>query len=238
MKRATLLFPLACAACGGGQEPPKTDNDVPKTPEASTAPKLNVQSEFGVVDERAVAKIVSSIMPQLQRCQTQSLTRIEFLSGDFRFYLRLGADGRVKWSYLEDSSLGDRETEKCILDVLGAQQWPKPEGGPQAEVRSSSSFGFDPPPNARQPSFWPSDKISATLGKHAKDIEKCTSGVSAKFTVTAYVEPAGKEGKVLAVGVATTSQEGADKIDCLVDVIKKMKMPSPGSWAAKVTFQL
>jgi hypothetical protein len=144
----------------------------------------------------------------------------------------------VKWSYLEDSSLGDRDTEKCILEVLGGQQWPKPEGGPQAEVRSSSSFGFDPPPNARQPSSWQSDKVSATLGKHSKDIEKCTSGVNAKFTVTAYVEPAGKEGKVMAVGVATTSQEGADKADCLVDTIKKIKMPSPGSWAAKVTFQL
>lgn len=235
MKRALAV--LALVACGGG-DAPKTVVDTPPPKPTHTAPKLNVQNEFGVVDERAVAKIVDGLSPKIQKCQMQSLTRIEYLSGEFKFYMRLGEDGRVKWSYLEDSSLGDRDTEKCILDVLNSQQWPKPEGGPQAEVRSSSSFGFDPPPSARQPSFWQSDKVTTTLGKHTKDIEKCTSGVSAKFTVTVYVEPAGKEGKVQAVGVATNSQEGSDKIDCLVDTIKKMKMPSPGSWAAKVTFQL
>jgi len=229
---------IVLIGCGGSNEPVKTENEAKPAPTQTERQHLNVQNEFGTVDDRAVARIVDRLMPDMQKCQTQSLKRIEYLSGDFRFYLRLGADGKTKWSYLEDSSLGDRETEQCVLGVLNDAQWPKPEGGPQAEVRSSSSFGFDPPPNARQPTMWPSDKITVTLGKHMKEIEKCTSGSNAKFTVTAYVEPSGKEGKVLAVGVATSSQEGAEKVDCLVDAIKKLKMPSPGSWAAKVTFAL
>lgn len=225
------------AACGGGAEAPKTENDVAAAPTATHGgPRIAVQNEFGTIDEKAAAKVVGQLTPSIQRCHTQNLRRVEFLGGDLKFYVRIGEDGRAKYVYFEDSSLGDREAEKCMLDILGGAPWPKPEGGPQAELRSS--FGFDAPGDVRQPTLWNSDKIAATIGKHQKDLDKCTEGVKAKFVVTAYVEPAGKEGKVLTAGVATSSQEGAEKIDCLVDAMKKMKMPSPGSWAAKVTFQL
>ena len=45
-------------------------------------------------------------------------------------------------------------------------------------------------------------------------------------------------GTIAAVGVAPPSKDGEDKADCLVDVVRKMKMPSPGSYAAKVSFTL
>lgn len=232
-----FLFVLTIAACGGSSEPPKTENDVTPPPKAtSTGSHVAVQNEFGTIDEKQAGKIVNQLTPTIQKCHTSNLKRVEFLGGDLKFYVRIGEDGRAKWVYFEDSSLGDREAEKCMLDVLGGAQWPKPEGGPQAELRSS--FGFDAPGDVRQPTFWESDKIAATIGKHMKELDKCTDGVKAKFIVTAYVEPHGKEGKVMTAGVATSSQEGADKIDCLVDTVKKIKMPSPGSWAAKVTFQL
>jgi hypothetical protein len=228
---------LVLAACGGTTEPPKTETDVtPVATATQSRPRVQVQNEFGTIDDKQAAKVVGQLTPTIQKCHTSNLKRVEFLGGDLKFYVRIGEDGHAKWVYFEDSSLGDREAEKCMLDVLSGAQWPKPEGGPQAELRSS--FGFDAPGDVRQPTFWNSDKIAATIGKHQKDLDKCTDGVKAKFTITAYVEPAGKDGKVIAAGVSTSSQEGADKIDCLVDVLKKMKMPSPGSWAAKVSFQL
>ncbi len=236
MKRSLAMLIVLCA-CGGTSETPKTENDVTPTPTAThTGSRIAVQNEFGTIDDKVAAKVVNQLTASIQKCHTQNLGRVEFLGGDLKFYVRIGADGHAKYVYFEDSSLGDREAEKCMLDILGGAQWPKPEGGPQAELRSS--FGFDAPSDVRQPTFWNSDKIAATIGKHQKDLDKCTDGVKAKFVVTAYVEPAGKDGKVLTAGVATSSQEGAEKIDCLVDALKKIKMPSPGSWAAKVTFQL
>jgi hypothetical protein len=76
------------------------------------------------------------------------------------------------------------------------------------------------------------------LAAHDLELKKCTGGVSGTFHLTAYVVPQGKAGHVMSVGVATSSKEGDGKADCLVDVIKKMKMPSPGSYAAKVSFGL
>jgi hypothetical protein len=45
-------------------------------------------------------------------------------------------------------------------------------------------------------------------------------------------------GKVLAVGVTPPDESGEESVDCLVGVLKDAKMPSPGSWPAKVSFQL
>lgn len=235
MKR--LLIVLTLTACGGNPEPAKTTTDVAAAPTAThTGPRVQVQNEFGTIDDKQAAKVVNQLSPAMQKCHTSNLKRVEFLGGDLKFYVRIGEDGHAKWVYFEDSSLGDREAEKCMLETLSNAQWPKPEGGPQAELRSS--FGFEAPGDVRQPTSWNSDKVAATIGKHQKDLDKCMDGVKSKFTVTAYVEPAGKEGKVMAVGVATSTQEGAEKIDCIVDTVKKLKMPSPGSWAAKVSFQL
>lgn len=232
----TLPF-FALVACGGGGEPPKTGGDAPPPPPpAHTGPRMAVQNELGTIDERQAAKVVNQLSGTIQRCHTQNLKRVEFLGGDLKFYVRVGDDGRAKYAYFEDSSLGDREAERCVLDALVGAQWPKPVGGPEAELRSS--VGFDAPGDVRQPTFWESDKVAGVVGKHMKDFERCTDGVSAKFVVTAYVEPAGKDGKVVAAGVATSSKEGAEKADCLVEAVKKLRMPSPGSWAAKVTFRL
>ena len=45
-------------------------------------------------------------------------------------------------------------------------------------------------------------------------------------------------GRFKAIGVATKSKEGAEKIDCIVEALKALELPSPGSYAAKVTFSL
>jgi hypothetical protein len=46
-------------------------------------------------------------------------------------------------------------------------------------------------------------------------------------------------GTAISAGVATPDERGeAGAADCLVSVIKGMKFPSPGSWPAKVIFDV
>lgn len=234
--RKLLPWALVLAACGGPEEP-KTENDVkPVATARPAAAHLKMQSEFGVIDENAAKKVLAALAPAMQRCHTSNLGRIEYLAGDVQFTVRIGEDGRAKWTYLEESNIGDRETERCIVGLLSDARWPRPEGGPQAELRSS--FGFDAPGDVRAPDEWGVDKIAAALGQHTTQFEKCTEGTSARFKITAYVEPDGKSGRVQAVGVATSSEKGAERVDCVADIVKKMKLPSPGGYAAKVRFEL
>ncbi|MDF2696860.1 MAG: hypothetical protein K0S65_5243 [Labilithrix sp.] len=274
-----LSTAFATAACGGSAPPPKTEEAVkeePKVERPSGGP--TIEQELGSIDQRAVEKKFFDLQGKLESCHKQGRDRVEYLSGDVKVFLRVGKDGRVRYSWFEESTLGDRDTEKCILDLFAATDWPKPVGG-EAEVRNG--FGW-PAGSERAPTSWGPEKVVSALDddKHAKkDVEKCKSGVSGDFRITAYVEPgeveeshgsghgagqgqgtgqgkgggkkAGRKGdkmgpgkggehggKFKTIGVAPPNKEGAEKIDCIVDALKNLPLPSPGSYAAKVTFTL
>ncbi|HVJ93158.1 MAG TPA: AgmX/PglI C-terminal domain-containing protein [Labilithrix sp.] len=276
---SVVLCALAASACGGGK-PPETPNDTPKqeVPKEEQRNGPMVEQELGSIDERAVERKFDELQSKLQTCHQQARERVEYLAGDVKVFLRVGKDGRVKYSFFEESTLGDREMEKCILDVFSAATWPKPQGG-EAEVRNG--FGW-PAGGERAPTPWGPEKVLLALEEEKgvkKVVDKCKSGVSGEFRVTAYVEPGEVEesrgssdtsskphgkahpkgrghqaahkgdkkaarkhgehgGKFKAIGVAPPSKDGAEKVDCIVDAMRQLPLPSPGSYAAKVSFLL
>jgi hypothetical protein len=195
-----------------------------------------MKSELGSVDPGAVKRTFHGLDEKFSDCQKRGLDRVEWLAGNVKFFVRIGEDGGAKWAYLEESELGDRDTEKCLLDVVRGARWPKPDGG-DAEAR----YGMELPlQSTRPPTDWPSDKVALALGKHGDAIDKCkgngTAGDHASYHATMYVGPGGR---VLSAGVVAATKDADDQEDCLVQVLEKMKgIPSPGSWPAKVSFGL
>lgn len=192
-------------------------------------------SELGEVDQAEVVKTFTRLTDTFASCHKEGLARIENLQGDLKFFLRLGKDGFVRWVYLEESSLGDYETEKCILDAIRGTRWPRPDEG-EAEVRSGASFDA---PNVRMPIAWGADRLSAVIAKQAKVVEKCKkNGKIGVFHVTAYVKARGKRGRVQAVGVAAPRRDAEAASECIVRAVRSWEVPSPGARGAKVSFDL
>jgi len=228
----------ACVACGGAQkdaQSPDTETETTAQRAGPSGSGMQVSTELGSIDSRAVEQTFWRLQSKLQGCYKSGLRRIAYLEGDVKVFLRVGQDGAVRYGYFEDSTLGDRETEKCMMDALTASAWPKPQGG-EAEVRNS--FGFDGPDDVRAPVSWGADRMADAIGKSADALRTCKEGVSGRFRATAYVEPDGKQGKFQAIGITAPSKEGTDKIDCLVEALRGVTPPSPGSYAAKVSFDL
>jgi hypothetical protein len=227
-----ILFLASCAlaACGGSEPPPK-EPEAAHEEQHEVKLALKTRSELGTVDPGVVQEAFHRLADKFVDCQKQGLDRVEVLAGNVKFFLRIGEDGSAKWAYLEDGSdVGDRDTEKCLVDVVMGARWPKPDGG-DAEAR----YSIELPSNGRPATDWSSDKVAATLGKHGNAIDQCKGGAGG-FHATIYVGPGGK---VLAAGVVASSKDGGDKAECLVKVLEKMKgLPSPGSWPAKVSFGL
>ena len=275
---------LALGACGG-DPPAKNPNDQldapPTVEQGGGAPKKNngspqVSQELGSMDQRAVEKTFNNLLNgPLEKCHKDGCARIEYLSGDVKLFTRVSAEGTVKYGFFEDSSIGDRDTEKCVLDALKNASWPKPIGG-EGEVRNGMSWT---PGSERQPSAWSADKVTGALEHHAnksvkEKVEACKAGTTG-FKVTAYVEPGELEaappaepdnkdkkkpggkpakpdpkkgkptepeaehgGKFKAIGMSAPKKDAAEKVDCLVDALKQLPLPSPGSYAAKVSFTL
>jgi len=225
---------LACSStsCGGSPPPKEPEPAAQEEAPAARKPSLKMKSELGSVDPAAIKGAFSALDDKFMTCQKQALDRVELLSGAVKFFVRIGEDGAARWTYLEASDLGDRATEKCLLDVVSAAHWPKPDGG-EAEVR----YGMELPFQAtRPPTDWSGDKVAMTLGKNGDAIDRCKAGSTARFHATMYVGPGGK---VIAAGVTAPAKDSGDQADCLAHVLVKMKgLPSPGSWPAKVGFDL
>jgi hypothetical protein len=223
---------LAAVACGGSPPPPPVDDAPRETAIHEVKPALRARSELGTVDPAAVQQVFHRLDDRFLDCQKQGIDRVEVLAGNAKFFVRIGQDGSARWSYLEaGSDIGDRDTEKCLLAAVMSARWPKPDGGGDAEARYSTELLAQ----GRAATDWSSDKVAAALGKNGEAIDRCKEGGSG-FHATMYVGPGGR---VLSVGVVTSTKDGDDRAECLAKVLGKLKgLPSPGSWPAKVTFGL
>lgn len=230
---ALSVLPFAAVACGGNEPPPKEPDPVAMpTPNRATKPSLQMAQELGSLDPRKVDKTFDRIKSKVVDCQTKNLKRLDFITGHAKVFARVDASGKVRWIFFEESTIGDRDTERCVIDLFTATAWPAPEGG-EGELRLSWDL---PEPEAREPVAWGADK--AHLGEIQDAVKKCRGGKGSPIQVTAYVEPDGKHGKVVAAGAAVADKESAEKIDCVIDAVKGLKLPSPGSYAAKLSFTL
>lgn len=235
---AAAVFVLLLAVGCGGAPAPEVNNPPPAPSEArpeapvKRTPGPSVSQELGEIDPRAVESTFTRLRSSLASCHHAGINRVEYLSGEVKFFLRIGADGKAKWGNIEHSTLRDRETEKCMLNTMISAAWPTPKGG-EAEVRKDLVFDLG---DARAPYNWHAERAALAIPKIREAAQKC--GKSSGFDITAYVAPEGSSGKTEAAGISGGGKEGEAAADCIVDAVKSAKWPSPGSYTAKITFKL
>jgi len=227
-----LLALLVYPACGGNEPAPQAPEPT-STPRDEAPSRVDVSAEIGGLSEEKVDKTFQSALSDFQRCLDAGSKRVEFLGGKVSFFVKIDVHGKVDHAHLEKSTMGDRDTEKCMLDSLRGKHWPKPVGGLHGLARKS--FDFDPPNDVRAPTSWDGDRISDAVGKLTKQLSACKKGENGAFEATLYVAT---DGTVLSAGVTPPDEAGEAAVDCLVGTLKGASLPSPGSWPAKVTFTL
>jgi hypothetical protein len=229
---STALAIAGCHACGGSEPPPQAPTPVADQEEDKPS-GISTSAEIGGLNEEKVDKTFQSALADFQRCIDDGAKRVEFLGGSVSFFVQINTSGKADGAHLEKSTIGDRETEKCMLDTLRGKRWPKPVGGMHGQARKS--FDFDPPNDVRAPTAWDSERVSQSISKLSKKLSACKQGASGSFEATLYV---GTDGTVMAAGVTPPDEAGESDVDCLVSALKGASLPSPGSWPAKVTFGL
>ena len=228
-----LALPLVMLfACGESTPTPKTADDTPEVEEEGRGSRPSVSSEIGGLDETKVNAIFESSLSRLEGCLQQGSSRVEFIGGSVSFFVKIDVSGKVEATYLEKSTLGDRDTEKCMLDAIRAKSWPRPVDGDIGLARKS--FDFDPPNDVRPPSDYDQEHLNKALEKISGKLASCKNG-RGSYEATIYVAT---DGSVLAAGATPPDETGEESVDCLVSTLKSASFPSPGSWPAKVTFTL
>jgi len=235
MRLPSYLFPaplavLLTAACA--PTPPPQDASLATVRHRPSGgdhgPKI--AAEVGALDEHVVQEAFDAARASVGECFARANERLRWpmVGGDVEVVVRVRHDGSVRWIFPVRSTLGDREAERCILDALGAQHWPKPQGGDEGIARGP--YGSDAP--GREPVAWaPSDLGHAGDELRAK-LHACGREKGGAVSVTLYVDP---NGKPVTAGAASDDEHGIEALDCAVEAAMGLRYPSPGSYPAKVT---
>ena len=214
----------------------------PKEPESAATPSddggrrratPSFESEIGALDELKVKQTFARSADKLSACFSKGSQRLPYLAGDVRFVVRVAKDGSARWAYVKDSSLGDRETESCMLAVLKSATWPRPEGG---EGLAENSFSFEPGGDERPPVAWSPEQLGAPYRGAKGALAQCRKKAGTKaLKATLYVDT---DGKPASIGVSSADERGEQAIACVIGALEGLKFPSPGSYASKVSVSI
>jgi len=188
------------------------------------------ESEIGALDDTKVKQTFEHLSVRLTSCFSEGTRGVAYLAGDVRFVIRVAKDGSARWAYVKDSTLGHRKTEACMLSALKAASWPKPQGG---EGLAENSFSFDPGSEERPPVAWTPERLGPIGQKVKTHLAHCKKQAGTKsLKATMYIET---DGTATSIGVASGDEKGDAAADCVIDALKGLKYPSPGSYASKVS---
>jgi hypothetical protein len=231
-----LVLALAGAGCGGGATSETTSTERTertsgreRSGEEPLPDGASITGLMGTIPARAVSETMDNRMGHLARCFADRSDDVEFLEGDITLSFRVHTDGTVAWVYPSRSTIGDRETEVCILGVARGAHFPRPTGG---EAEFTWGFGLDAASDVRLPITWTSDHVMPTIEANRASIASCGR---TGFQLTAYVAPGGA---VMAVGGTCPDADALAALDCVVSAVRGWTMPNPGSYPAKVSFSL
>jgi hypothetical protein len=191
---------------------------------------LAVSGIRGTLSQDEVKNALEPRMMKFARCIQKRSGDVEWLAGGVTIEFHLKVDGRVAKAYPRDSSLGDRATERCVIEVAEATRFPAPHGG-----EADFSWSFEVPLDSaiREPVSLPDEVISAALAKQSTSIASaCGEG---RYGVTAYVDA---EGKVVSAGASAADELSAQQLDCVASAVQGFTFASPGSYAAKIRFSV
>jgi hypothetical protein len=191
---------------------------------------LGVSGLRGTLSQDEVQNALEPRMLKFARCVQQRSDAVEWLAGSVKLEFHVAIDGKVALAYPSESSMGDRVTERCAVEVAEATRFPAPHGG---EADFSWSFEVPLDSSIREPVSLSAGELEETPGGLRGAVESaCGTG---QFSLTAYVDTAGK---VVAAGAAAGDEESAGMLDCVAAAVASFSFKSPGSYAAKVQLAL
>jgi hypothetical protein len=232
--RSTALA-LLLAACGSDAvEPDSTGDGYVQSSNGDEEEEpvddgVQIEGLMGTLSSGEIARVLEPRMQRFAQCFTNRYGELEIVGGEIDLAFRVSTDGSVRWVYPHASTIGDRITERCLLDVARSSRFTEPHGG-EAEFRYP--LAFDPPDDVRPPLNWDASRVSDQVADQSRSVRSCSSG---PVSVTVYIGPGGN---VMAAGASSTDPEASDALDCVAEAVRSWSMPDPGSYPAKVTFEI
>jgi len=232
---ASLVF-VGCGARapdrGALVAPRLIDRSVPGTATVDGSGRgMGVSGLRGTLSPLEARAALQPRMNEMTGCFALRSMSFEQLGGQIRMLIRVEGSGRVLSAHPEDSTVGDRDVERCVRRVIQATRFPRTHGGGEAEVHWALTV--DPPESVQEPATWSPERVARVVRRRGtRAMSACN--VESDIQVTAYVS---RRGRVLRAGAASVSGADDETLDCVASHVTRWRMPS-GRRISKVTFEL
>lgn len=218
--------------------PYQAESHAPSSQRPAAAPKdeaVLVSGLHGTLSQEEIQRALTPRLPKFLRCASARRGELEVLAGKLTFGFHLAANGLVTAVQVNQSTLGDRASERCMVDVAQSTQFPAPHGG---EADFTWPLELPPDPDVRVPVQLGADVAQPiSSARPARGIARgeALQGVcgGGQYVVTAYLDA---DGRVLAAGVATPDISTPTELDCVAAGVRDWSFPSPGSYLGKLSF--
>lgn len=228
-----VVFGLAgflAVGCGSAPVPEAVEPTAPPPREQESDRGVSIQGIRGTLSQDEIQRALEPRMMKFSRCVEKRASTVEWVSGKLEFTFTVNVDGSVKTVFPSESTFGDRETERCMTEVAKGTRFPQPHGG-EADFSWSLEVPLDS--SIREPVAWTAENAGSVIQSSGPAaLSSCEGGA---YAITAYVD---ENGKVVSAGAAAENETDAQKLDCVAQQIAGWSFPSPGSYAAKIGFDL
>ncbi len=167
-------------------------------------------------------------------CHEKRARKVPMISGNIEFGIHVMKSGEVSEVDLRTSDVGDRELERCFVEIVRGIKFPQPHGG---DANVKYTMMLSPAGKFGEPEQWNAGRVQHLAAKLGKDVrEECSLQRGEAYTITAYVNASGR---VVAAGVAGMAMSEPSRPDCIAEQLAHWPMPKPTKKRiAKVTFAL
>jgi hypothetical protein len=229
---ALTLALAACSSVPRATVTPHVPEPAPEVPQHESS-GMGAVAEIGSLDENKARESFESALGDLQSCLSEGSRQNSIMGGSIEFAVKVNAQREAANVWAVESSLGQRETERCMFDALRHVSWPAPVGGVFGIAKTS--FEFDLPKGVKPPTVWDAGRVSPIVDALGPQVDECTQGRHGDVLVTLYV---GSDGKAISAGASSSSEAGEEAVDCLLGALLSAEYPSPGDYPAKVRFRI
>ena len=229
-----VVLALTATSLGVACASSPAEKVVAPAPEAKPEPRSHaapeMSSSIGGLNQDAVEATFASLDKAVQACVTSGSERVEALGGGFTVHVRIATDGSLSSAYMRTTTLGDRETEQCVLDAARARTWPKPLGG---EGEAEHDYRIEA---GEEATLWTQRRLRPLMKTIYRKVAKCLSPHRGRWQATMYIR---RDGRVASAGVAPpNAKSDGEQAECLVDAMRAFQFGRQRPRYSKVTFTI
>jgi TonB family protein len=225
--RLALLSLIALGPACGSDKAARTEggpqfvikNKKPAAPKAEDPYKaMTVENEAGVMDTDDVEATIQEHFDEVRGCYARAGKAQKYAGGKVLLRFMVSGDGTTEDVRVLESTLGNYEVERCLVDVGRRIHFHAPNGNKPTTFEYPVEFRSG---NRADVLEIDGPKVQHDLANLLPQLAACGSVADGQVNAIVWVEPNGVAGSV---GLATDAAVDEDAGDCVVQTIRAYRM--------------